>query len=304
MRAVVVALILLAIREAMRFPWRDTGSALRQANLWLLLIAVAMNLTALVARGWSWHLLLKPAGSRRWWNVEQATLLGAAIGTVSIAVAGEGTRVRFVVRRDRVDGPLALAALVWSRVVEGLALIPLLAIAPFVLDLPPIFRTLYVSLGITLAVVLTLVLLRRWLPLTRFLPGFARRGISILTRIPGEGTRLGFPLVFGLVHWLAQLVTYHYTFLAVGIAAGWGAAFIALVLSNVAWTVRFTPGNVGLMQGSIAVALLPFGVPAVVAVLAGLVLQAVQALPIVILAAAITGGRHFVELVRQESVEP
>jgi uncharacterized membrane protein YbhN (UPF0104 family) len=57
-------------------------------------------------------------------------------------------------------------------------------------------------------------------------------------------------------------------------------ALTALVAANVGGALRLTPGNVGVFQGSLMLALAPFHVPADAAFAAGLVLQAVQTLPV------------------------
>ena len=54
----------LALKFLTGFPWHVTFAALLDADRWLLLIALAVNLSSLVAKGWGWHLLLKPVAPR------------------------------------------------------------------------------------------------------------------------------------------------------------------------------------------------------------------------------------------------
>jgi uncharacterized membrane protein YbhN (UPF0104 family) len=104
------------------------------------------------------------------------------------------------------------------------------------------------------------------------------------------GGALGWPLLLSVVNWLGQWLTYQLVFVASGLPVPPVASFLALVASNAGLLLRLTPGNVGVMQGAIALVLLPFGIPADRAVVAGLVLQAVQVLPVLALALLLTGG--------------
>jgi uncharacterized membrane protein YbhN (UPF0104 family) len=67
------------------------------------------------------------------------------------------------------------------------------------------------------------------------------------------------------------------------------AAFTALLAANLGSLGRLTPGGIGLMQAAIVGALLPFGIGAERAVAGGLVLQAIQVLPVLGLAGALVG---------------
>jgi uncharacterized membrane protein YbhN (UPF0104 family) len=67
----------------------------------------------------------------------------------------------------------------------------------------------------------------------------------------------------------------------------------ALVMANVAGIFRLTPGNFGVMQGSIILGMGAFEIPAANALAAGLALQAVQVIPILAIGIAIVGARGF-----------
>src|SRR2546430_574488 len=78
------------------FPWRVTFAALLGANPWLLAVALAANLSSLVAKGWGWHLVLKPVAPHSWRDAQEANLVGAAVTDPSLAVAGEAARVHVI----------------------------------------------------------------------------------------------------------------------------------------------------------------------------------------------------------------
>src|SRR3989475_389833 len=65
----------------------------------------------------------------------------------------------------------------------------------------------------------------------------------------------------------------------------------ALVATNLSGLLRPTPANVGVVQAALVVGLLPFGVAPEQAVAAGLALQGLQVLPVLLLGAMATGWR-------------
>ena len=97
----------LALRFFTGFPWNVTFATLLNANRWLLLIALVVNLSSLVAKGWGWHVILKTVAPHSWRVAQEANLVGAAVNDLSVAVAGEAARVHLIVQRGGVTDPLA-----------------------------------------------------------------------------------------------------------------------------------------------------------------------------------------------------
>src|SRR5207247_1490770 len=120
----------------------------------LLAVAFVVNLSSLVAKGWGWHLILKPVAPHRWRVAQEANLVGAAVNDLSVAVAGEAARVHVIAQRGGVPVAAALSSVVWTRVAEALALALFLVMAPSVLALESWLRALQVGVGLTLGIVL------------------------------------------------------------------------------------------------------------------------------------------------------
>jgi uncharacterized membrane protein YbhN (UPF0104 family) len=106
-----------------------------------------------------------------------------------------------------------------------------------------------------------------------------------------------------LANWMGQWATYHLTLAATGIPASAAASFTATLASNIGGALRLTPGNVGITQASIALALLPFDVNPAEAVAASVILQALQILPVLGLASLLVGwkGLRQVRQYREEA---
>jgi len=252
------------------FPWRVTFAALLDANPWLLAVALAANLSSLVAKGWGWHLVLKPVAPHSWRHAQEANLVGAAVNDLSVAVAGEAARVHVIAQRAGVPIAAAVSSVVWTRLAEALALALFLVMAPSLLQLEPWLRVLQVGVGLALVVVLLLAWARGWSWLAEQLPPRLGARLAVL-RTMGRGGRLFVPTLF--------------------VPVSLAASFTALIAANLSGLLRPTPANVGVTQAALVVGLLPFGVAPEQAVAAGLALQGLQVLPVLLLGAMVTGWR-------------
>ena len=276
------------------FPWRVTFASLLEASPGLLAVAFVANLSSLVAKGWGWHLILNPVAPHRWRVAQEANLVGAAVNDLSVAVAGEAARVHVIAQRGGVPVAAAVSSVVWTRVAEALALALFLVMAPSVLALEPWLRATQVGVGLTLVVVLLLAWARGWAWLADRLPASLQTRLAVL-RTMGRGGRLLWPTALGLCNWAAQWATYHLVLRATHVPVSPAASFTALIVANVSGLLRPTPANVGVTQAALVVGLLPFGVAPERAVAAGLALQGLQVLPVLLLGAMVTGW-HLLQL--------
>jgi len=283
-----VTLTLAALLSLANFPWGDVVAAVFGADIVIVLAALAVNFASLVAKGWAWQLLLKPVAPVRWRNAQAATILGAAIGTVSVSVSGEAARVYEIARRDRVPIPTAISSVIWARAVEALALVLFLAVAAGLLPPSPGMTVERVALAVAIGV----SAVAGWL---RFGPGLVARLPRRLRAIAhplvevSSASRLLAPLALDFTNWITQWVTFHLVFLATGTPVSWAASLAALVASNLGGIARLTPGNIGILQASMVLAVLPFGIAPERAIAAGLVLQGIEVLPVVAAGVLIAG---------------
>jgi uncharacterized membrane protein YbhN (UPF0104 family) len=162
--------------------------------------------------------------------------------------------------------------------------------APGLLDLQPWLRAVQAGVGLALVVVLLLAWGRGWSWLTDQLPPRLAARVVALRKM-GRGGRLLVPTGFALYNWATQWLTYHLVLRATHVPVSFAASFTALVVANLSGLLRPTPANVGVTQAALVVALLPFGVAPEQAVAAGLALQGLQMLPVLLLGAMVTGWR-------------
>ncbi|MGH7512732.1 MAG: lysylphosphatidylglycerol synthase transmembrane domain-containing protein [Gemmatimonadales bacterium] len=280
----------LTMRFGLNFPWAKTLRALRDADWLLLAAASVVNIASLAAKGTAWYLMLRRLGPSRHATAQAATFVGAAVNSISVSVSGEATRAQLVSAKDGISFGAAVASLVTTRVVEALGLIVFLGVA--LVALPPWPWARLVGFGLC-ALVAGLALGYRIIPWERLLTAAAGRRHEPFVRMLAMPGRAGLStaVVLTTLSWLAQWVTYQWTIEATQTPVTSAASLATLVVANFAGILRLTPGNIGVLQGSLILVMREFHIPPANALAAGLALQAVQVLPILAIGIAIAGAR-------------
>ena len=281
-------LLAAGLRYATRFPWLDTWTTLGDADWALLAGASALNLVSLACKAWAWQLVLRPLSPIRFRSAQAATFAGAAVNAIGVAMSGEATRGHLVGIWDGVSPGTAARSIATSRLVEAVALaVFLVGVAAGVTSGHEwrLFGGAVLLLGGAVA-------LLRWVPWLR-------------PRAAGGWTaaQLAWPVALNVVSWGFQWATYHCSIAATGVAVTPGLSALALVLSNVGGIFRLTPGNVGVVQGAVVLGLAPAHVPVPQAVAAGLALQAVQVLPVLVIGLALLGRHGVRQVLRRRTAE-
>ncbi|HXT36948.1 MAG TPA: lysylphosphatidylglycerol synthase transmembrane domain-containing protein [Chloroflexota bacterium] len=292
----ILAVIVLAFgaRFASSFPWQDTWESILEANWGLLGLASAANLLSFAAKGVAWHLLLVTMAPVRFRSTQAATFAGAAVNAVSIAVSGEAARMHLVTTYDGVPAMAAARSILASRFVEAAALGLLLMALGVGGSLWPGW---YLgAAGAVLAIGAILILWRSRLV------GSANRSPAGPAGLPLSDLVL--PILVAGIAWLLQWAGYHWAIAATGVPLNPEHSVTAVVLSNIGGLLRLTPGNVGVLQGAVVLALRPLHVPGSQAVAAGLALQAVQVFPILAVGLLLLGRHGLRELLRGSATEP
>jgi uncharacterized membrane protein YbhN (UPF0104 family) len=283
--------LVMAIRFGLSFPWSATVNALVDADPLLLAGAAGANIISLLAKGVVWYLLVRRVSPVRLATVQSATLVAAAVNSITVAGSGEAVRGQLLHDRDGVTYSAAFGSLVATRIVEAMGLVMLLALAFSAIRPAPGTLGWSVALLVLALALIGCVLIvstRRWHP-------------SIAGLVPERGLAW-IPLAFvAALNWGAQWIAYHWSIEATHVAITPAVSLTALVAANLAGILRLTPGNVGVIQGSIVLGLEAFKIPAAQALAGGLALQAVQVLPVLAIALAFVGARGFRQLASQRA---
>jgi len=281
----------MAVRFGLAFPWGATINALGNADPMLLAGAAAANLLSLAAKGNAWYLLLRRIGAVRPGTTQAATMVAAAVNSITVAGSGEAVRAQLIHDRDRIPYGSALASLVATRLTEALGLLVFLALG-FLLTWPR--REAGALAAALLLLAAAVVASSRLVPTRKWHPSIA--GLA-----PGNPLGWTAPVLLGSLNWAAQWAAYHWSIEATHVAIPPAASLTALLAANFSGILRLTPGNFGIMQGSIVLGLGAFRIPPAQALAAGLAVQAVQVIPVLMLAIGIVGARGFRQLASQRA---
>ena len=286
---VVVPLLLLIALVVWRGPDADPlERAFRYVRWEWVATAVLLNLFSIVVRSEAWRTVIKqaiPPPAPRHRQVFSAFCVGLLGNAALPGRVGEIARVAVLTRhlRRRPGTWATIAGTVFShRLFDFVVAIPLVLYVLYAAKLPDwAVPALAVMSGVGVGLLLAAFLLARrehkpvtaGLSLTRRLLRMARAGLAVLRR-PGPAFEA---LAFQVAAWTAQLLAVYTAFLAFNIDASLTAAALVLVMMNVAMAFPFWPGNVGIVQVVVALALLPYGVAYGRGLLFGIGLQAIEA---------------------------
>jgi uncharacterized membrane protein YbhN (UPF0104 family) len=220
------------------------------------------------------------------------------VNSVSLSISGDMVRAQLAGRRDDIPFGAAAASLVMSRVVEALGLIIMLSLALVVFHPWPGARVMGAALSFAAAVFTAWI---SWSPSRFRMPASGRwhRSFADFVTLVRRGTAGAVGLA--TLSWLGQWLTYQWSIAATHVSISPAASLTALAAANLAGVLRLTPGNIGIMQGSLIVALRGFGVGPADGLAAGLALQAVQVLPILAISSAIAGRSGIRRLTQRRS---
>jgi uncharacterized membrane protein YbhN (UPF0104 family) len=295
-RVVKIAIIGLGVffigRFALRFCWNETTAALMKTNMAILSIAIIVNLTSLVAKGWAWHLLLKPLARNRWSSAQAANWIGAAVNCLSVSLAGEAARIQQIARRDGVPLAASVASVVGERALEGIALALFLVLTAGFIPLPHVFMGFRIGAAVLLIALIVLALFYRPRQFLARLPILIRSALFSLARI-STSRRVFVPLGLSLFNWFAQWMTFYLVLIATNSQPNLTSSLVALLATNLAGFLRLTPSNVGIFQASMVLSLAPFGFSTTTALTAALVLQAIQVFPVIAFGLWLLGWSKF-----------
>ncbi|HKH94640.1 MAG TPA: lysylphosphatidylglycerol synthase transmembrane domain-containing protein [Gemmatimonadaceae bacterium] len=258
------------------------------ASLYRMDLARALAQLASVRAGWlalallcyvailplwavQWHLLSPPDPTRR-----VRVMLGVVATTSSVLnttpmLVGEATGVALLVTRTRLDRSAALSVLAMDQLLVGVAKVTVLATAALIAPLPDWMTRAVLALLVALSVLGGSLLLASWrhadvasvmsrvgpVRLAGALGAFAASLEPL--RVPARGApALALALLKKAVEVAAILCVQR----AFGVALPLGTAVVVLAVLNLATLLPVVPGNVGVFEAAVVLALTRFGVPA------------------------------------------
>ncbi|MEP6992302.1 MAG: lysylphosphatidylglycerol synthase transmembrane domain-containing protein [bacterium] len=289
----------LLVVFATKVNWHDIGRSIRDASMSLLLAAALVNILSIVVKAIRWWVFLRPIGATSLPVALRATFAGAGLNNVLVANGGEAARVVFVSRTAHITSAKVVATLALERLFELVGYIVLLSLAATFLDLPHAIDRVkpFAIVALVLVAGLLVWLLRRpdvveavagpkpatW---QGRLKQYGSRFIGTIATV-SSGPRFIAALLLSVLAWGLQVATYQMTARAAHFPMSTVATIAALLLVNLGFLFRLTPGNVGVFQTAYAAAAVAFGLDRNQAIAVALLIQAQQILPVTLLGVAL-----------------
>ncbi len=268
--------------------WDEAGRAFQAVRWEWVLAAVGGDLLAVVARVLAWRTVIGqalPTPHPPFGHVFSAFSVGLMANATLPGRVGELARVAVLVRHmpgRRGAWPTLVGSVVAHRVFD---LFPVAALVVWVLATARLPQWAVTSLAVLFVLggglfLFALLSARHHhrshldgLGAARRLVIMIRHGLGVLRRPAAAAAAVWFQLV----GWLCQLLAVWTAMRAFEIDLDLAAAGLVLVLMNVATVLPLWPGNVGLLQATIALPLMEYGIPYARGFAFGIGLQAIEA---------------------------
>jgi uncharacterized membrane protein YbhN (UPF0104 family) len=277
--AVIAACLWFFIRK---IEWSKLGIALRDATLWPLVLAAALNFVCLWGKAACWHIMLAPKNHVATSRLFRYTIAAFATSVIAPARAGEVLRLWVLKRREGVPIADSAGVAFAEKVLDGATMLMLVAPVPLLLPGLPAWvgNSILLCSGVALGILVGLYIAvgrvdtttsRSWL--ARFIAGMH------VLRSP---RRLALALVTLVMVWAADLAMVMLVLYAVGIDLPIAAGLLILFTLNLTIMVPSTPAGVGALELGALAATNLLGVPYEPALAFALLYHALQVLPLIV----------------------
>ncbi|MDP3939916.1 MAG: lysylphosphatidylglycerol synthase transmembrane domain-containing protein [Deltaproteobacteria bacterium] len=293
-----------------------------ELNAWYLLPALALNVAMLLLRARRWQLILKstPDGPRDigFRSVFGVLTIGYLANQLFPAPSGEVARAVVLSRRQDLTKVHVLSTIVVERVMDVLAMAPIVLFVVAVIPLPAWLERLVFLAGLALlAMAVAGVVVHnqraRFLQaaeavIRRFSAGAHGRFVAFSDSL-GEGMHIlrdlrGLSAVYGysLGAWVLQLAVVEMVARSLNKPLDLGLGVILILLANMGSVMPLGPSNLGTFQALAITVLAIFRIKPELALSLSLVLQAVLFLPVAVLGLEALWARGLsIESVKEES---
>lgn len=281
--------------------WEELWHHVRDADPWLMTLAVIGSFLVFPLRAARWRPILDPvAPNTPFGPLWRATCIGFMANSVLPSRAGEIIRPFMLVRETQISFSAALASLVVDRVFDAIVVLLLILVAlldpslPSGLSLGASITATAIVIGVGMIALYAMVFFPG--ALVRLFEAFARRvapkyeqrgaemlrsfatGLSVLR----DPVRFVVVFLWALAMWLVQPIAFWVGFKAIGIDVPFTAALLVQGIIVFAVAVPSTPGFFGIFEAAAKAGLGIYGVQESLALAWGLTYHVLSLIPIVV----------------------
>ncbi|MGH1362048.1 MAG: lysylphosphatidylglycerol synthase transmembrane domain-containing protein [Calditrichia bacterium] len=278
----------------------ELWKSLRSASMVTIVLASALAIMAILFRAWRWQFLLRPLKNLPYKRVYPITMIGFMANNILPAHAGELVRAYILAREEKIDGVATFTTVLLERILDLVALVSILAIVAYSVELPDWLRYsafalgffAWATLGVLYATTLKNSRLKGFLTgLVERLPikvrGYLQAKLHAVlegVKIVGSRRVLAKLMVMSLAVWLQLAFTIWVVLVGYPLENPQPSfilpALTALLLVAFAAAIPSSPGYVGVTQVAFVYALEPFGIGQAEAVGVSVVYHLTQYFPI------------------------
>ncbi|MBN1961133.1 MAG: flippase-like domain-containing protein [Deltaproteobacteria bacterium] len=280
------------------------------SKLPLLLVVAFINFFIIALKAWRWQLIISATQKVGYLLVALTTVIGFMANNILPMRAGDIIRAIMLGKRGRVSKAMLIASLGVDKIIEGLSMVVVLVVLPFLLPTPYWFRsTAWILGGVMLGLLGLGILINkgskyiwidkiplplRWRDLLKSILSRMAEGFSVLRR-PWQLSKV---MIVAIAIWLGQGLMVWLCLRAMSLELSLLAAYLILMVVNVGILAPAAPGNIGTFEFSVVLALSFLGVEKTQALAFALVYHSIQLIPTIIVGiiAFFTAGLRFNDL--------
>lgn len=259
----------LVVVALQRMDLARAAAELTTARVGWLVAAVACYATILPLWAWQWTLLAPRAGRRRANEMLGVVTLTSAVLNTTPMLVGEATGVVLLVSRAGLDRPSAVSVLAMDQLLVGVAKLCVLATAALTSPLPAWMVRAVLVLLASLVLLGGALVVAAWRHahvepmLARVLPAPVAAAVAAFAFAlePLRDPLRGLPsLVLALLKKAVEVCAIVCVQRAFGVHPSFGGAVLVLAVLNLATLLPVVPGNVGVFEAAVVLALTRLGV--------------------------------------------
>jgi glycosyltransferase 2 family protein len=269
-------------------------------------VAVVLELTVYLLHAWRWRTLLSPVERPGFWETVQAIYIGLFASGVLPLRPGEIIRGYLLTIWAGIPISLTLTSMVIERILDGIWLVAAFGIAASFTSMPQALVDFaqVLAVGVAAVAALFLFVLFRKQHAHTFLSGhnWGQKFVHVLDQIHQLGDWRTVSRAFGItcLFWIMQILPVWALFRSYDMDLSIWAASAVLVIKSIGTVIPSAPGNLGVFQSVVVMALAIFNVESNVAFELSVLTWAALTLPLLIagFTAVLLTGRSIGEIHR------
>jgi hypothetical protein len=280
-----IASLLWALRG---YDFSQIQAAILSVRWGWVLVAVLLDLAVYIVQAWRWLTLLRPIERMGLWETAHAIFIGLFASGVLPLRPGEIIRCYLLAVWGEIPISLTITSAVIERVLDGIFLVASFWVCARLMSMPRALTDFVqvLAVGVAALTVLFLYILfhrqhAHWFLSSR---NWGKRFLHVLDQVHQMGNWRTLGGAFGItfLYWLLQAVSVWALLLAYDMDLSvWQASAVTLIKS-IGTSIPSAPGNLGVFQSVVRVALTLFNVEPSVAVELSVLMWVAMTLPLLI----------------------